>query len=435
MSERYEIQEILSQDHHGVVFQATDREEHRLVVVRRFFPFGPTGGGLQEEERAAYSIALRRLTEVTHPALRRVLDGGTDPVDGLPFLVTEWHEGTPLSKCLGQLQDPVGTARHLVQLALESSLLLSEVFQEEALWVETTPESIILAHDGSHPGVTFWICPTRWIGNSRMRQDLSPLLALTEEITGWAGHMVSDGAGKGLGAWVNALRKNPDYWSITAALHALNSPYPPLVTPAPPSPAPTVRPFQKRSSTPSQRWPWVFAATLALAAGVLVFLQLQRVEQDPPAHEPLAAPSAPTREAREIRPEQVAEEARNEPSRDPATAPSTVDDISEKARRMAHDRAQAPLFIIGRQYEIQGEVVETTSSRSGSTVYALVRSASGDQHWIGFRTEKTAQFGPKTIDTLLHQSITAKGRLLRESSPRKQIFLIEQDSDFQLSPP
>jgi len=54
---RYEILDILAQDKSGIVFHAEERESGRSVVLRRFFPYGPEGGGLQEAERAAYMAA------------------------------------------------------------------------------------------------------------------------------------------------------------------------------------------------------------------------------------------------------------------------------------------------------------------------------------------------------------------------------------------
>ena len=90
---RYEIQEMLSQDAQGVVFLAVDRESGADVVLRRFFPFGPGGKGLMGEEREAYTAAVERLKGLAHPAMRTILEGGCDPVDGMPYLVTEWVEG------------------------------------------------------------------------------------------------------------------------------------------------------------------------------------------------------------------------------------------------------------------------------------------------------------------------------------------------------
>jgi hypothetical protein len=107
---KYEILDILAQDKSGIVFHAEDRDTGRSVVLRRFFPFGPDGGGLQEGERVVYMTALERVRDFRHPTLRTIIDGGCDPVDGIPFLVSEWVEG----QRLGELLKPrlhQGTAR------------------------------------------------------------------------------------------------------------------------------------------------------------------------------------------------------------------------------------------------------------------------------------------------------------------------------------
>ena len=97
---RFEILDILAQDEQGVVFHALSKEDGSEVVLRRFFPFGADGGGREGEEQKVYLAAIERLKTVEHPTLRRVLDGGADPVDGMPFLVTEWIEGRPLAEHL-----------------------------------------------------------------------------------------------------------------------------------------------------------------------------------------------------------------------------------------------------------------------------------------------------------------------------------------------
>ncbi len=218
---RYEIQEILTQDASGVVFHAEDRDSGKAVVLRRFFPYGPDGGGLQEAERSAYLVALQRLREVRHPTLRAVLGGGCDPVDGMPFLVTEWVEGRRLSELLKERALSPASTKALLVHALEASTAVSAAFGEEAVWVETSPESIILPEDGET--LTFWACPLKWLGSPEKRGGLLPLAKLAEKALHWRGKPVA-GTAEGLGSWIKAVRENPERWTISEAITALKEP-------------------------------------------------------------------------------------------------------------------------------------------------------------------------------------------------------------------
>ena len=90
MTRRFQIEDLTAQDETGVVFRALDTETGATVAVRRFFPFGANGGGLSADEQSAYDIAVGRLAGLNHPAMRAVICGGCDPVDGMPFIATEW---------------------------------------------------------------------------------------------------------------------------------------------------------------------------------------------------------------------------------------------------------------------------------------------------------------------------------------------------------
>ncbi|MCU0753383.1 MAG: hypothetical protein MUC40_10260, partial [Akkermansiaceae bacterium] len=61
MHNRFQIEDLILQDATGVVFRAIDTQTGLPVAVRRFFPFGAEGGGLQPDEITAYHIAIGRL--------------------------------------------------------------------------------------------------------------------------------------------------------------------------------------------------------------------------------------------------------------------------------------------------------------------------------------------------------------------------------------
>ena len=84
---RFEIEDIVSQDKKGIVFRAHDLDRGHTVALRRFFPFGQDGGGLKDDESAAFRVAANRLLGVTHPSLRSVFSGAVDPIDEMPYIV------------------------------------------------------------------------------------------------------------------------------------------------------------------------------------------------------------------------------------------------------------------------------------------------------------------------------------------------------------
>ena len=92
-SSRFQIEEMVSQDANGAIFLATDSETGRVVLWQRFFPFGAGSGGLEGEERNSYQQGVELMKRLEHPALRRVIDGGCDPVDGIPYLISEARVG------------------------------------------------------------------------------------------------------------------------------------------------------------------------------------------------------------------------------------------------------------------------------------------------------------------------------------------------------
>ncbi|MEP4078213.1 hypothetical protein [Haloferula sp.] len=400
MTNRYEILDILSQDASGVCFHATDRETGRDVALRRFFPFGPEGGGLEDEERAAYEIGVKRLQNVSHPALRAVLNGGTDPVDGMPFLVTEWIEGEMLSD---QLHDgPINpdSVRALADLALETSQVLSDAFGEEAIWVETDPSVVILSNADPARKVTFWISPLRWLGDPSARSDLKPLLEMVETLSGWNGQMISRSSGGGLGAWVKTLRDNPSIWSLGEAKAALHEPATIVEAAADQAAANPAPPQQVVFVNRPVIWPWVLAGTLALsAAGILGWRHFNppsqgnlaaAVEATPNQPEP-AAPAAPSPPSPSLAndttpPPEPAEPAEpvvadteievapvEPPTPTSQTAPPESETAVERMNRIAAemaDRAENSILVTpGEKGSFEGTIVQVVAKPEGKQCY------------------------------------------------------------------
>ncbi len=213
MITRFQIEDLVAQDGSGVVFRALDKETGLRVAVRRFFPFGVEGGGLLADEQAAYHRALGRLTGLRHPAMRAVIGGGCDPVDGMPYIVTEWIDGVPLQECLARSPLSGSAAIGLLGQVVDVCGRLSQLLGEEAVWVDTGMQSLIVGTADSGRGITCWIAPLRWLGEEAQSSRLQPLIDLTEKLMRRAGGQ----AASGLGGWLNWLRQEAGTATLSEA--------------------------------------------------------------------------------------------------------------------------------------------------------------------------------------------------------------------------
>lgn len=201
---RFQIEDLLAQDASGVVFRALDTETGLPVTVRRFFPFGADGGGLSAEEQAAYDLAVARLSEIAHPALRSVICGGCDPVDGMPYLATEWIDGTSLADIVAAGGLTEKSAAEIITRVIEVCELLSGLFAEEAIWIDTDIKTFVLAPEDR--GITFWISPLKWLGRNETQRGMDSIVRLATNIMGWRGKASNELPQCGFANWLNWLR-------------------------------------------------------------------------------------------------------------------------------------------------------------------------------------------------------------------------------------
>lgn len=425
MTRRYEIQDILTQDANGVVFQAEDRESGQTVVLRRFFPFGPEGGGLQEAERGAYLTALDRLREVRHPTLRTILDGGCDPVDGMPFLVTEWVEGQRLSELLKSRALSPGSTKALITHALEASKELAAAFGEEAIWVEATPESIILPEDGKT--LTFWISPAKWLGDPEKRGGLLPLARLAEKALHWRKGKPVIGTAEGLGNWVKAIYENPNRWSLDEALTALNEPLTMTSPPAQMGSLPTVPMPAKKKAVPvaarkKSFVPALMAIVLVLgaAAGGLFFLKNRAAKKAEIAEtKPLEIPKGTSA---------LSFGANNE-AKQPAKTGNTP------VAAPAPDPKPAPaVAAVPDNNSVTGKVLGSEESKSGKTRYLKIEVAgSKDPRWVGYEVSQNSKgLEISDLKAMEKKKVLVHGEEKRENGPRGAVLHIRSRDQIEV---
>jgi hypothetical protein len=260
MSQRFQIEDIVEQDHSGVIFRALDTQTQQHVALRRFFPFGPNGGGLREDEQNAYNGVVEKLTHINHPALRSVIAGGCDPVDRFPYIATEWIVGTPLRSFITHRHLKSGEATQLLIHAFEICEQISSVLNEEAVWVETDLKTIIIGDECTGRGMSFWIVPLRSLAKNDHDRSLNSIVRLTEQLMGW--EVKSFSTDKGLEGWLSWLEQNAKTATLAEArekltifqsaepIHPIKSPGPQIVRPPAPVKKPPVQKKKKKQGNP-----------------------------------------------------------------------------------------------------------------------------------------------------------------------------------------
>jgi hypothetical protein len=175
-----------------------------------------------------------------------------------------------------------GLVIDVLRIALEVSLVLSDILGEEAVWVETSVDSIHVGSEDSGRGFTFWISPLKWLGGEFASRKLSSIAELGENLAGWKGKTVGDHAGYGLGGWLKWLRSNPDT-GIREALEMLAA----STGNEPPLPEPgaleqvTAKPVAAVKQ-PSSSAPFMIAAIAALLLVVGALAYFHRTVKAPP---------------------------------------------------------------------------------------------------------------------------------------------------------
>jgi hypothetical protein len=359
---RFQIEDLIVQDGSGVVFRALDTETGKMVAVRRFFPFGAHRGGLKEDEQTAYNIALGRMGRLNHPALRSVVCGGCDPVDGVPFMATEWIEGNTLEPIMQQGPLPADVAVLLLTQLLEVSEMLSQVLADEAVWVETELSTIVLGDEQSGRGFTFWISPLKWLGGNENPRGLESIIALTEKIMGWKGKAVNDEAGHGLGAWLKWLRKA----APTATLREARENLAAAIGAEPPPAAKNLVSAAKRPPAPKSSKVFVLAGLgLVLILTGFGGWRLTRNRTMPELRDLTSLPD------------------------DAALASQRA---AVKKRGGAFTTAESELLALekGRSVTLEGRLVKTGTSSSGKTIYLYFSESPPANEVRGSLAEKDA---------------------------------------------
>lgn len=243
---RFQIEEMVSQDAHGAVFLAMDAQTGREVLLQRFFPFGAGEGGLEGDELGSYDQAILRMKELEHPQLRRVIGGGCDPVDGIPFMVTETRSAMSLSEFQAHEVLNAAQGRLLAESALELLIWLEQSFGQSADWLALHAGDVEVI--GEVTSFRFCVDPMKWLGLRKGPGAVKELAALVEECMGWTGRVVTGSNAGMLSGWMRTAKTReltPEEALIVlrGGQVPVNSPAPAMNTPvlaAPVAAAPTM---------------------------------------------------------------------------------------------------------------------------------------------------------------------------------------------------
>lgn len=425
MNQRFQIEDLIVQDATGVVFRAVDLETGLPAAVRRLFPFGVNGGGLDEAEQQNYQGIIERISPLKHPALRAILQGGTDPVDGLPYVATEWVEGATLQSFIDHAALSVAEATYLITQALEICELLSQVLEREGIWVETQLSSIVIGAAETGRGFTFWVAPMKCLGKFDGQRGLQALVTLLEEVLGWSGKAVADHDGGGLGAWLKWLRLSATSATLQQAREKLASS---LNSAAPPSPVRrAVRQAERGGAAKITKrkssLPFILAATTGLgvlALGGFALVRWNEARQPKPPVELAATDVAPE----ETKPAAPKKAPKVKPEPTPAPEPEPEPEPIEVAKLEAAPEPKTPT----------GETPEQKASRLASefTDLAVKETRASDVKAAEQKAAVAAKNGVFTIadtELLLGQEdkeVALTGTLagLKKSTSGKTLYLL-----------
>jgi hypothetical protein len=433
LSHRFQIQDLVAQDLFGVTFRALDIETHEVVAVRRFFPFGMDGGGLFDEERAAYDVAVVRLAGLKHPGWRAVLTGGCDPVDGMPFVVTEWITGQALRDKLEHGVFSPAAAIRVLDRALEICEALSQLLAEEGVWVETSPSLIIEDGGEGRRGLTFSISPMKWLGGASSRRSLLPVVELAEGLLGWRDVMVGDQAGNGLGMWVKWLRSHAETATLLEARRNLadfnGAPAPdPARTIVPVTPHPVL--VEKKPPSKQPLW-WRIGllAVVAMVAGWwMVKLPLGNAASRLAAAEQPATP--PNGEIKRLQEVNALAATLVEGAR---PLPSSAADASKPGGVFQSSDTQLIINERNREVTVEGVLNNIRASDSGKTLYLEFEASTSTEEVRG--AIKTQDMAPDLSEQDLKQllgkriRITGVVKLMRRSKAQcPEVALVDRKS-------
>jgi serine/threonine protein kinase len=144
VNERYELLKLVETGDFVSVWEAVDRQTDEKVAIKTLEPepLDTTVQVVEARERFLREGKVCRLMK--HEHINRVFTVGG--ADAAPYLVMEWHEGTPLDRSLQENKTlPVG---HALDVALKVARALTYAHGLRIYHRDLRPQNILLQEDG-----------------------------------------------------------------------------------------------------------------------------------------------------------------------------------------------------------------------------------------------------------------------------------------------
>ncbi len=166
MASDFQIEDLISQNEHYVVYRAQTHEGVPLALIR--LNYEEETLKLLKEDR--FDRALKGLQSLNHNCLRPILHGGLDPVDSFPWIAVRWWEGSVLSDRLAN--GPLLTLEEFERIKRHGSALV-ESLGPLASTISFTPSSVVsCGSDSSQVVDTFSVDYHAWF--HAFAQDIHP---------------------------------------------------------------------------------------------------------------------------------------------------------------------------------------------------------------------------------------------------------------------
>ncbi len=304
-AKQYIIDELYTQDQRGAVYHAKDAENGHSVELHRFFPYHSAEIGMASEAVQRYVVTINFMRFWQHRSLRKILDGGCDEIDHIPYLVCQARTERSIADLLETSSLSMSQAKQLAEQALSLLIELDDVFRATAPWLSLRAEDVEVFEDGSK--YRFSINPMQLVEPKYETSAVKELVSLVEHCLGWTGRVVAGSTLGSLSGWVRQARSKdysakqalalllganpselPDQPAQSEAAKALglspafpgNSATPTGSLVASPtgmmqqaSPTTSSFPIQKNSPLP-----WVIAGVMVLLTGAIAFFVITQMK-------------------------------------------------------------------------------------------------------------------------------------------------------------